>query len=397
VTPVSDPNASVAGDIVYLVVLKNGQVRDQLAYTIGERGTVRRLDFGAVDTDNDQLPDGWEQLYFMNTDATATADPDNDGWNNLREFREGTNPLRADSRHPADINPADNRITIAELAEYYAAWKAARAWPTAPTNIPQAYVTRASYIWEGGEYYRFSTNYVYPADYDGSAAWWAAAQPLWWVNVPAPTPHSVDGEGRRGQVSKMGTGTASERPMSVEAILPTRLDAGQPVRVVNRVTIRPGLRAYTVEAFLPAGWTLGETSDGGAYNAVSRKIKWGPYFDRRSRDLTCKLFPPATPTGLVEITGRASYDGYYVEIDGPKAITSPLAPVLVALPGEGSGLLQWVLDGYPGRQYRLESSADLLRWATLTTGFAGPDGKLQFEDPASDGQPQRFYRAVVVE
>jgi len=388
-----------------------------LAYTVGERGAVRRLDFGAVDTDNDQLPDGWEQLYFMDTGQTATADPDNDGWNNLREFREGTHPLRADARHPADLNPPDNRITIAELAEYYAAWKrAGAAWSAPPSPIPQAYVTRGSFIWEGGEYYKFDTNYAYPPipptlerptpwTFDGTPEWWAAAQPVWWVNTPAPSPQSVEPDDRpqvakmdassgRGQVGKAGT---TEALLAVEAVLPGHFAPGQPITVVNRVSLQPGLRAYTVEGFLPSGWTLGQVSHSGNYDPVNRKIKWGPYFDRRARDLSYELAPAQTTAGLVEISGRASYDGFYVEIGGPKSVANSLAAVFAPLPEGANGILEWVIDGYPGREYRLEASTDLREWMLLLTGAAGPDGKLRFQDPAGSAQPYRFYRAVSVE
>lgn len=46
------------------------------------------------DTDNDSLPDFWEKQYHLDINDAwdALADTDNDGWNNLNEFFNATNP-----------------------------------------------------------------------------------------------------------------------------------------------------------------------------------------------------------------------------------------------------------------------------------------------------------------
>lgn len=50
------------------------------------------------DTDNDQMPDGWERLYNLDPlVADANDDADNDGMSNLAEYLEGTNPIVSNS------------------------------------------------------------------------------------------------------------------------------------------------------------------------------------------------------------------------------------------------------------------------------------------------------------
>jgi hypothetical protein len=45
-----------------------------------------------ADSDNDGLPDKWEQTYFTGLTAPADGDPDKDGRTNLAEYQRGTNP-----------------------------------------------------------------------------------------------------------------------------------------------------------------------------------------------------------------------------------------------------------------------------------------------------------------
>ena len=54
-----------------------------------------------IDSNGDGIPDAWELAQFgagwqTNPNAAANADPDGDGWSNLQEYQNGSNPNSAD-------------------------------------------------------------------------------------------------------------------------------------------------------------------------------------------------------------------------------------------------------------------------------------------------------------
>jgi hypothetical protein len=63
---------------------------------------------GSGDTDNDGMPNTWEDLYGFNSGnpADAAQDADNDGMTNLQEYRAGTHPRDASSRLAISISVA---------------------------------------------------------------------------------------------------------------------------------------------------------------------------------------------------------------------------------------------------------------------------------------------------
>jgi hypothetical protein len=50
-----------------------------------------------IDSDKDEMPDWWEQMFFFSQSKTATDDFDGDGVSNLQEFLDGTNPTNSAS------------------------------------------------------------------------------------------------------------------------------------------------------------------------------------------------------------------------------------------------------------------------------------------------------------
>ncbi|HJT82777.1 MAG TPA: hypothetical protein VJ719_16390, partial [Chthoniobacterales bacterium] len=66
------------------------------------------------DTDNDGMPNDWEQSYFNSaTAASATADDDGDGMSNYGEFVAGTNPTDpTDNLRPANTTFDGSMFTV---------------------------------------------------------------------------------------------------------------------------------------------------------------------------------------------------------------------------------------------------------------------------------------------
>ncbi|MBU6399650.1 MAG: hypothetical protein KGS61_04980, partial [Verrucomicrobia bacterium] len=204
--------------------------------------------------------------------------------------------------HPADFNPSDWTITIDKLTAYGAAWKRGDTWPLPPNPIPISYVTRAAFLWKGGEVYR----------YDSSIT----NAPFFWVNVPQPQIHTTGTKSHR--LMRLATSTAQGQAV---AALAAQYQPGQPLPVSINVTPDPDIAAYAVEDQLPAGWQATSISSGGTYDAISGKVKWGPYFDSTARTLIYQANPASGAVGPAEFTGVASFDGANVAIGGERVAT----------------------------------------------------------------------------
>jgi hypothetical protein len=85
--------------------------------------------------------------------------------------------------------------------------------------------------------------------------------------------------------------------------------AGVSNTVTITVTPCTNTSAYAVEDVPPTGWTVSGINNGGSWDSVNHKVKWGPFFDNTARTLTYQVTPPAGQTGVVQFTGTASFDG----------------------------------------------------------------------------------------
>jgi len=71
-----------------------------ITLTVTDNNGTEGVDFTAVyvvlDSDLDGIPDWWEMKFLNGLSETASSDPDDDGYSNLEEFAQGTDPLVVD-------------------------------------------------------------------------------------------------------------------------------------------------------------------------------------------------------------------------------------------------------------------------------------------------------------
>ena len=68
----------------------------------------------------------------------------------------------------------------------------------------------------------------------------------------------------------------------------------------------------------------------------------------------------------------------------------PSASARLLIESANDGVVTIILRGPPGDVYRLERSADLVRWQDVTTLTLDVSGEIMFRDVATE--PQQFYR-----
>jgi hypothetical protein len=370
-SPLTNPENSALGATIYLVVRNDAGDVDQKSVTLSQRGLTARVDFGAVDTDGDGLSDAFETLYFGSaTGGNAGADSDGDGRPNLREFLQGTNPNVADGRHPADISPADDRLSLKEVTDYILAWKTGGTWPIEPAlNSPniEDYVTRAGAIWKGGEVYVFDNDPVTTA-------------PLWWTNPTAEIAHDAKDK------TQIAAAPITKVKIAVERSLGSIYKPNQPAPITLSVTPGDNTKAYAVVETPPTGWTVRNLSHEGRWDEANRKIKWGPFFDATARTLTYEAVPGPASNGAADFTGRGSFDGLGQIADGPARMwTEGLnsGPRLVFATPSANGLALEIV-GDAGRRYEILISSDLIQWEPWQTVTLDSQGRAQRSvDPAA--------------
>ncbi|MBM3880301.1 MAG: PQQ-like beta-propeller repeat protein [Verrucomicrobia bacterium] len=198
--------------------------------------------------------------------------------------------------HPADVQPIDAWLTLAEVTAYGAAWRAGSAWSAPPNPIPGAYLSRAIELWGAGEAYRYDTNFATP--------------PLWWVSAADPAAVGLP-------PALPPPGTTAPNGV-VTAALPLIYQPGASLTVVLTVLPDTNVSAYAVEDEPPAGWVVARVDGGGFADAARGKVKWGPFFDAAPRVLTYQVTPPGEAVETGRFHGWVAFDGVLGEVGGQR-------------------------------------------------------------------------------
>jgi hypothetical protein len=187
----------------------------------------------------------------------------------------------------------DGMISLCEVIGYACSWLRG-------CHDDLSGVTRAAYIWRRGECYC-----------------WNEPQENWYPHTcPAPDSGCCSTAGGPGSPSSMGGGGAT---LKVIRELGQRESKVVMWNVPLAITAPEGASAVAAEVVVGPGWEVTVISDAGAWDAVNRKIKWGPFTSDLSRELRFELqgvtpqvrsrLGHTTDKPLRRLSGTVSFDG----------------------------------------------------------------------------------------
>lgn len=277
----------------------------------------------------------------------------------------GDELLGVDEVFPADLGPTDGRVSLAEAANYAAAWSYGLTWPVAPQPITMDLATRAMSLALGDDAYWFEAHAFtnHPA--------------LRWMDFGAPFPQCVQ------LPDPLPDGSVTRQA-------PTVFLPGVPFTVTIQVVPADHVTSYALEEQVPWNWQPA-ANDGGVHDEWNNRLKWGPFTDHAPRTLTYQLTPPNDPwQPQCTFGGTASFDGVDMAITGGG--TAQASARLGAVFDAELGRVQLTLQGTHDTHYAIDASADLETWKEILVLQTGADSTaVLVPDPTA--LAHRFYRA----
>ncbi|MFN7928975.1 MAG: hypothetical protein U0Y68_13715 [Blastocatellia bacterium] len=242
------------------------------------------------------------------------------------------------------------------------------AWSRAPNPIDINYLTNAGLIWKTGEVYHYDGTKAPPFAAGASVSYWlpsnaaperaervatafeprpaqaffSAASYLPAGGLLAAFAEAMEEVAASEESVPFAAENAPEESVEMEAFTlaepwtPAALAGGTAVGsfsaanyspsvgVTVTITVTPdaGTQVYAIEETPPLNWSITSINNGGAFDAVNKKVKWGPFFDNTPRTLTYIATPPAGESGSKTFVGSASFDGSSVAVTGSRALSS---------------------------------------------------------------------------
>lgn len=133
---------------------------------------------------------------------------------------------------------------------------------------------------------------------------------------------AVDDAGASTTSAAIQITVTSEASKAVR-LLPAQYQPGRRFRVGILASPVRGTISYTIIERPPVGWSVGGISNGGAFDAASGVITFGPFESDRIRLLTYWLKPPAKAKGVQLFSGEIVADGVSSPIGGKQTIGGP--------------------------------------------------------------------------
>ena len=166
-------------------------------------------------------------------------------------------------------------------------------------------------------------------------AWTAVSNDSWITGTGSGTGNGIvnytvaanTGGNRSGTMTVAGqtftvTQDAPQAACTTQRTLPAEYTIGQALQVSVQVTPPVSTQSYAVEETPPIGWTVSGIDNGGTFDAVNGKVKWGPFFDANARTLSYSVTPPVGTTGQKSFSGTVSINGTNNAICGTATIVA---------------------------------------------------------------------------
>lgn len=129
-----------------------------------------------------------------------------------------------------------------------------------------------------------------------------------------------DSGGLTGTTTRSVPVSAASLPSAICAFGAEAYSPGTPLPISIQVTPEATTNAYAVEDTPPTGWVVSNINEGGVFDSVNNKVKWGPFFDNIARTFTYTATPPGGESGIQIFSGTASFDGSDVSLVGARHI-----------------------------------------------------------------------------
>ncbi len=236
-------------------------------------------------------------------------------------------------KHPADLDK-NYTLTSEECNLYYSSWLAGEPWKNNPSEIPIEYVTRTGYLLNFGGTYTQDTSIPNP--------------PLYWIPVSG----------------------------GIDSNLLTARRSAANNQITITLTPSDSKQCTAIEENIPQGAFPQNISDGGVFNSIQGKIKWGPWgLESLPNTVSYKINTlPGTEESFV-LSGIVSSDGKSHSIEGTSAINIRTeAPQLSISLEDNQIILFWDTDLFIPDGYQLvlqQASSTDGDWQTLLGAHSG--------------------------
>ncbi len=188
----------------------------------------------------------------------------------------------------------DGRVELCEVIGYACSWRTG-------CNDDLAGMVRAAFLYQGGECYCF----------DDTISNWS---PNGSCPSPATGACSSPAPASAGLMGEVGEGLNASFA-ELRTVRRGRYDKRSLASIPIMVEPPAGTLATAFEFHVPEGWVFLSASDGGVWDSVNRKAKWGLYFDDLPRTVYLRAAGVSQDSSLEGFAGRASFDGIVTPIE----------------------------------------------------------------------------------